>query len=140
MYERIYTICCFDFLHQGHINLINSMKKMGKTIIAGIHDNDSLKSLKNLSDGEYQDIAIRVNNLKKYVDHVYIICDSDPSLYLHSIISRNDNKNNACFVRADDNINFPGIDAIDGLISIKYLPYTKNISSTKIRNNNKNKY
>ena len=137
MYERIYTIGCFDFLHEGHINLINSMKKMGKTIIAGIHDNNSLKKLKNLSDNDYQDILIRVKNLKKHVDHVYIISDTDPSLFLYSIISKYDNKNNACFVRADDNINFPGINIINGIISIKYLPYTQNISSTIIRNNNK---
>ena len=133
MYDRIYTIGCFDFLHEGHIKLINSMKKMGKTIIVGIHDNNSLKKLKNLSDGEYQDIFIRVKNLKKHVDHIYIIPDTDPTLYLFSILSKYDNKFNSCFVRANDNINFPGINIIKDLISIEYLPYTNTISSSQIR-------
>jgi cytidyltransferase-like protein len=60
------------------------------------------------------------------------------------IISRNDTgngwgqnligyKKNWCFMRADDNQNFPSIDYVKTIMPIKYLPYSKDISATKLR-------
>ena len=38
-----------------------------------------------------------------------------------------------CFMRADDNKNFPGIDYIKSIMHIQYLPYSNEISETKLR-------
>ena len=46
---------------------------------------------------------------------------------------------NACFIRANDNINFPGKECVEKRISIEYLPYTKGDSSTQIRKDLQNK-
>ena len=48
-------------------------------------------------------------------------------------------KKNWCFMRADDNENFPGIDYIKSIMPIKYLPYSYDISSTKLRDYKNNK-
>lgn len=48
-------------------------------------------------------------------------------------------KKNWCFIRADDNINFPAINYIKNIIPIKYLPYSKEISATKLRDFKNNK-
>ena len=42
-------------------------------------------------------------------------------------------KKNWCFMRADDNQNFPSIDYVKTIMPIKYLPYSKDISATKLR-------
>jgi cytidyltransferase-like protein len=138
MYKTIYSIGCFDYLHEGHINLLKNLKAKCEELIVGIHDDDSLGKLKDLKITEHQNIQTRVANLKKYVDRVFIINDIDPSFHLESIIKDTDNKINSCFIRANDNINFPGKDVIINRISLEFIPYTKGISSTQIRKKNLN--
>jgi cytidyltransferase-like protein len=138
VYDRIYTIGCFDWFHDGHRNLLNKMKNMGKVVIAGVHDDESIEQLKNLHKDEHQDVTTRMTNVKTLADIVYIIPTRDPSFYLESMIRLDDNKHNACFVRADDNLNFPGKHIVNDKIDLIFLPYTKGISSTQIRKNMKN--
>ena len=135
MYKTIYSIGCFDYLHQGHINLLKYLKTKGEELIVGIHDDESLEKLKHLKISEHQNIKTRVANLKKYVDRVFIINNIDPSFHLESIIKDTDNKTNSCFIRADDNIDFPGKSIVINKIGLEFFPYTKDISSTKIRQN-----
>jgi len=134
-YDTIYTIGCFDFFHEGHKNLLNTLKSRCKTLIIGVHNDDSLEKLKNITKDKHQDEITRITNVKTIADHVFIIPNPDPSHYMKCMISKQHNKENACFIRADDNINFPSIEVVKELISIEYLPYTKGISSTKIRQN-----
>ena len=133
LYDRVYTIGCFDWLHDGHIKLLAKLKGYGKRVIVGIHDDRSIEQLKNLSPDEHQTIDVRMKNVKKYVDFVYVIPDKDPTLFLECVLQEDDNKDNACFIRADDMPNFPGRKLIENRISIMFLPYTEGISSTMIR-------
>ena len=48
-------------------------------------------------------------------------------------------KKNWCFMRADDNINFPSINYVKTIMPIRYLPYSNDISSTKLRDYKNNK-
>ena len=48
-------------------------------------------------------------------------------------------KKNWCFMRADDNKNFPSIQYVKKIMAIKYLPYSMDISSTKLRDYKNNK-
>lgn len=48
-------------------------------------------------------------------------------------------KNNWCYMRADYNYNFPAIDYVKTIMPIKYLPYSKNISATQLRDYKNNK-
>lgn len=37
-FDKVYTIGCFDLLHEGHIKLFERMRKLGKQLIIGVHD------------------------------------------------------------------------------------------------------
>ncbi len=133
MYDRIYTIGCFDFFHVGHQILLERMKDKGKEIIVGIHDDKSIEKLKHLEPCEHEPLDIRIQKVKQYANIVYVIPDIDPTLYIKCVIRDDDNKENACFIRGDDMMNFPSKDYIETRINIEYLPYTKSVSSTQIR-------
>lgn len=135
MYERIYSIGCFDYFHEGHKILLNKMKDQCKELIIGIHDDVSIEKLKNLKPSDHQNILKRMANVKQHADMVFIVPDCDPSFYLKCVLRENDNKENACYMRANDMPNFPGKQVVQDRISIEYLPYTDGISSTQIRKN-----
>ena len=201
MFEYIFTIGCFDKLHKGHIKLLEGMQKQTEKIIVGLHDNNSIEKLKNISDIDSYDN--RKKNLEKYAYDVFKIDDVDPTKaiqeYISSLLNYNelqpitigssqtnskvinndyigelffihdykdtfkysckDNKitvtrtDNTCgwgqnligynknwrFMRADDNKDFPGIDYIKSIMPIKYLPYSNEISATKLRDFKNNK-
>ena len=78
-----------------------------------------------------------MTNVKQYADVVFVIPDKDPTFFLKCIITNDDNKQNACFIRGDDMLNFPGRELIENIMSIHFLHYTEGISSTNIRKNMK---
>lgn len=133
MFDRIYTIGCFDFFHDGHRILLEKMRGYGKEIIVGIHDDESIEKLKNLTPDMHEDIKTRMKNIKQYADIVYVIPDTDPTFFIDCVIKKNDNKLNACYIRGDDMPNFPGRDLVESKISVLLVPYSKHISSTQIR-------
>jgi cytidyltransferase-like protein len=133
MYERIYSIGCFNYFHKGHIALLNKMRKYGKELIIGIHDDSSIKQIKNSSQEKHQPIEIRLKNVKKYADRVYVIPSKDPSFFLKCMLLETDNKKNACYIRADNIKNFPGKQIVENKIDIKFLPYTIGINPAEIR-------
>lgn len=132
-YDRVFSVGCFDHFHYGHKKILTDMRKYGKELIIGIHDDTSIELLKNLTPNAHKPLSERLLELKPYCDRVFIINSTDPTDALRAIISDNDNKDNAIFIRGDDNQNFPGIELVKEKISIKYLPYTSSISATKIR-------
>ena len=193
MFDYVFTIGCFDKFHKGHIKLLESMKKESKKIIVGLHDNNSISKLKNITDIDpYEN---RKSNLQGYAHDVFMIDSVDPTKAVKEYISKhfediepinigssesnkkvintaysgnlyfvhryadkftyfkNNNdliitridknagwgqkligyKKNWCFMRAEDNKNFPSIKYISSIMPIKYLPYSIEISSTKLR-------
>jgi cytidyltransferase-like protein len=46
---------------------------------------------------------------------------------------------NWCYMRADDNMNFPAKNYVSSIMPIKYLPYSSEISATKLRDHKKDK-
>lgn len=208
MFEYIFTIGCFDKLHKGHIKLLENIQKYTKKIIVGLHDNNSIEKLKNISD--IDSYVNRKKNLEKYASDIFMINDVDPTkamqeyiikhfnevqsitfgpsqtnskvikndytgelFFIHKYkdtfkyfckdnkitVTRTDNtlgniarmslggwgqnligyKKNWCFVRGDDNKKFPGINYIKSIMPITYLPYSSEISATKLRDFKNNK-
>ena len=129
-YDTIYSVGCFDHFHLGHNILLSKMQKRCKRLIIGVHDDNSIEKLKNLKPNEHEDIYTRMDSVKRYADHVFIIPDVDPTFYLKCIVG---DYENACYMRGDDMIDFPGKAFIESLMPIEYLEYTKEISSTMIR-------
>lgn len=130
-FNQIYTVGCFDYFHYGHKEFFNNLRKHGKQIIAGIHDDSSLEKLKNLKPSDHESLTIRMHNVKTYADIVYVIPSTDPTLFIQMIDDKNENSK--CYIRADDMRNFPGIEYVSSVMPIIYLPYTKGVSSTQIR-------
>ena len=87
MFEYIFTIGCFDKFHKVHIKLLESMKKKTDKIIVGLHDNNSIEKLKNISDIDSYDN--RKKNLEKYAYDVFKIDDVDPTKAIQEYISNN---------------------------------------------------
>ena len=133
MFDRVYTVGCFDYFHYGHISLLTRMKKYGKKLIVGIHDDKSIEELKNLRPDQHEPLETRMANVKQYADIVYVIPHKNPTFYVNCVLMNEDNMENACFIRGNDMPNFPGRDLIENKISIKFLEYTHGISSTQIR-------
>ena len=132
-YKRVFSVGCFDQFHYGHKKILKSMREYGDELIVGIHDDNSIEKLKNLTPSAHKIFEKRLEDLKPFCDRVFIINSVDPTNALKAIISEIDNKDNSVFIRGNDNQNFPGIEFIKTKISIKYLPYTTTISATKIR-------
>jgi cytidyltransferase-like protein len=137
--EKVYTVGCFDQFHYGHIKLLDSMKCFGKYVIVCIHDDDSLQKLKNLEPNQHKNINDRIADIQPYCDEIHVVNSIDPTETLRQIVHKNDNFDNAVFIRGDDNKNFPGKSFIESRISIQYHPYTQSISSTMIRKQFRNR-
>ena len=65
MYDKIYTVGCFDWFHHGHKKLLADMRKIWKTINIGIHDDNNIEKIKNLKPHEHQPLKTRMENIKK---------------------------------------------------------------------------
>jgi len=132
-YERVFSVGCFDQFHFGHKKILTTMREYGNELIIGIHDDDSIEKLKNLSPNAHKKLEDRLKDLKPYCDRIFIINSTDPTNSLIGIIAESDNKENSVFIRGADNQTFPGKQFVENKINIHYLPYTESISATKIR-------
>ena len=90
MFEYIFTIGCCDKLHKGHIKLLECMQKHTEKIIVGLHDNNSIEKLKNISDIDSYDN--RKKNLEKYAHDVFKIDNVDPTKTIQEYILNNFNE------------------------------------------------
>ena len=87
MFEYIFTIGCFDKLHKGHIKLLECMQKQTEKIIVGLHDNNSIEKIKNISDIDSYDN--RKKNLEKYAYDIFMINDVDPTKAIQEYLLKN---------------------------------------------------
>lgn len=90
MFDYVFTIGCFDKLHKGHIKLLNSMKEQSKKLIIGIHDNESIKIIKKITD--IDTIDVRKKNIEKYAFDIFIINDINPINSIKEYILKNFSK------------------------------------------------
>lgn len=127
----VFTAAIMDMCHAGHLNLLREMRKAGDKIIVVLHDDKSCFLIKDKIP--VQSIQQRIENLRitGLVDEIYVTKNIDPSDQFAIIISK---EKDLLFMRADDNKNFPGKWLIDEKnIPIKYVKYTKGVSSTSLR-------
>lgn len=130
-YKVGYTQGVFDMLHIGHINLLNNAKKQCDKLIVGVNSDNLVKQYKDcipfVSEQERKDV---VSNIKA-VDECFIVDTLDKSeVYRHNkfdvIFIGDDWKNNPRWVKTEKVMGKYGVDIV-------YLPYTKGISSTLLR-------
>lgn len=131
--DKVYTVGCFDLFHHGHIRLIERMRKLGKTVIVGVHDSRSIYKLKNRVPVD--STTLRMLNVKKHADVVFCISGTDPSPFMSCVVNLRDNQT-SLYVRGDDMLDFPSKQTVETLMPITYLPYTQGVSSTQLRKQN----
>jgi cytidyltransferase-like protein len=130
--RKVYTIGCFDLFHRGHQNVLVSLREFGYYIVAGIHDDESYFKLKNKYT--IDNLETRMNNVKHYVDQLFVIPSIDPLIYIRSMVSEQDIETGACcYARGDDMLQFPGRDWVESVMPVHFVPRTEACSSTLIR-------
>ncbi|BFZ13107.1 hypothetical protein BsWGS_16146 [Bradybaena similaris] len=129
--ERVYTVGCFDLFHYGHIKLLKQMRTFGKKVIVGVHDSRSIYQLKK--QVPVDSTITRMRNVKQYADEVFCVAGTDPSPFLESIFDKSNQKSSAIYVRGDDMPQFPARPLCESLMTVRFLPYTIGVSSTKLR-------
>jgi cytidyltransferase-like protein len=129
-YAAVYTVGCFDYLHTGHIVLLEKMKRLGARVICGIHDDTSIEQLKHLTPSQHQPLSLRMAALRPYVTEIFVIPDTDPTPTLERLHLAP----HSVYLRGDDMPDFPGRtfwEARD--VACMFTHYTAGISSTQIR-------
>ncbi|CAL1537775.1 unnamed protein product [Lymnaea stagnalis] len=129
--ERVYTVGCFDLFHHGHVRLLKEMRSFGKKVIVGVHDSRSIYQLKKRVP--IDSTTTRMRNVKEYADEVFCVAGTDPSPFIDYIFDRSNDRNSAIYVRGDDMPQFPARHVCENLMTVKFLPYTEGVSSTKLR-------
>lgn len=121
----------FDMFHIGHLNLIKRAKKICDTLIIAVNSDELVKSYKN------KDVIIPLNDRVeivkaiKYVDKVVIAKDRDKlkaykKYKFDYLIMGDDWKNTKFYNDIEIELRKFGVKVI-------YFPYTKEISSSKLR-------
>lgn len=130
---RVYTDMAADMFHIGHLNLIKRAKKMGDHLIVGIHSDEDIGKYKRMPIIPEQDRYEIVKSCK-YVDEVV---ENAPLVISKAFIE----KYHIDFVVRGDDIT-PELlrqQAVPISMGImKYVPRTKNISTTGIMQKIKN--
>lgn len=130
--RKVYTIGCFDLFHRGHQNALLSLREFGHFVVAGIHDDESYFKLKNKYT--IDNLETRMNNVKPYVDQLFVIPSTSPDLYLKSMVSEQDiETGSCCYARGDDMLDFPGREWVESVMPVHFIPRTEACSSTLIR-------
>lgn len=130
--RKVYTIGCFDLFHRGHQNVLLSLREFGYFIVAGIHDDESYFKLKNKYT--IDNLETRMQNVKPYVDQLFVIASTDPLNYIKCMVSDQDiETGSCCYARGDDMLNFPGREWIESVMPVHFVPRTEACSSTLIR-------
>ena len=127
-----YTDGTFDLFHIGHLNVLKEAKRHCDELIVGVHSDDLVKSYKsNAPIINENDRAEIIRNLS-FVDKVVINKTRDKlellNLYgFNLMIIGDDWKGTDRWNKFEKMLNERGVNVL-------YIPYTKSISTTMIKN------
>ena len=135
----IFTVGCFDMLHEGHLNLFDKMAaEIGAVSYSDpnfyvfIHDDFSI--LKNKGRVAVQSLAQRSANLDLiHVLNSIEVNHADPTYEIREFIEDHPGRK-FIFMRGDDWQDFPGRAYLEEMnIPIKFINYTEGVSSSLLR-------
>ncbi len=124
--KKIITYGTYDMLHIGHINLLTRAKARGDYLIVGVTSDDYDRSRGKLNVIQSQEERFKAIEQLDIVDEV--ILETHKTQKQADIIKYAVDE----FVIGDDWLNY--FDYLNELTKVVYLPRTKGISSTQIRN------
>ena len=142
----VYIAGCWDFCHQGHINILIKAKNMGEFLIVGVNSDKFIWSYKNMKMN--YDENDRLNTIRKleYVDVAFILEDYQsqrkyidifkPNVIVHGSDWTENRRKGGRNLYEQMNITPAQIEKYG--IEFKYPEFTKGISSTILREQLKN--
>ncbi len=133
--KLVFTCAVCDLLHQGHINLLEQMRELGDLTLVVLHD--GFTTFKNKRKLPIENLEKRTRNLidTGLVDIIRYTFEEQPHQAFQKVIDDYGKKFELIFMRGDDWTEFPGKTTLsENNISIVYVPYTTEISSSKLRN------
>lgn len=133
-YHIGYTCGVYDLFHVGHLNLFERCKQMCDILIVGVCNDDYVRKIKNKEPVINENDRLRIVKAIKSVDEAYLIdidTTNDKNLALEKfkfdvLFSGDDWKGTERYKKTE-------VDFKKRNVSIEYLPYTKNISTTMIK-------
>lgn len=127
--KKVLTFAVCDMFHSGHLNMLERAKNLGDYLIVGIPTSWTIKEhIKGREPIISAEDRLRIVQAIKYVDFAFIYADT-PALEESVRIIKPD-----IFCRGDDKKDFYGREVVEEVgAKIVFLPYTKGISSTEIK-------
>jgi cytidyltransferase-like protein len=127
---RVLTFGVFDLFHAGHLNLLERAKGLGDKLIVGIPTSWTIaEHIKGREPVIPAEDRLRIVQALKCVDFAFIYTDSDSLKESIRFLEPD------IICRADDNKDFVGKEVAEEIgAEIVFLPYTKGISTTILRN------
>jgi len=127
--KTVLTFMVGDIFHIGHLTLLQKAKALGDYLIVGLPSswtiNDQIKGREPIFSSEER---LRIVQAIKYVNFAFVYTDSDALNESIKLLKPN------IVCRGDDNKNFVGRKTAESIGSeIIFFPYTKGISSKKLR-------
>lgn len=130
-YKIGYTDGVYDLFHVGHLNMIQTAKKHCETLIVGVHGDDVVEEYKHRRPIINEEDRRRIIESIKGVDRAVINRFRDKmklwELYHFNVIFIGDDwKGTERWINFEKELAKIGVDVV-------YVPYTKGISTTEIR-------
>lgn len=135
-YHIGYTCGVFDLFHVGHLNLLERCKCMCDILIVGVCDDEYVRNIKKKEPAIPENQRVRIIKALKVVDDAVLVnieTTNDKMLALEKfhfdvLFSGDDWKGTDRYNKTEQQ--FAKLGA-----SIEYLPYTRGISTTEIKQN-----
>lgn len=133
-YHIGYTCGVFDLFHVGHLNLLERCKEMCDVLIVGVCNDQYVREIKKKEPVFPENDRVRIINSLKVVDKAFLVdidTTNDKMLALSKfhfdvLFSGDDWKNSERYKKTEND--FAKLN-----VRIEYLPYTKGISTTEIK-------
>lgn len=133
-YHIGYTCGVYDLFHIGHLNLFERCKEMCDILIVGVCDDTYVRDVKHKEPVINENDRLRIVKALKVVDDAFLVdieTTNDKMLALNKfkfdvLFSGDDWKGTERYNKTEKDFSKYGV-------SIEYLPYTKEISTTKIK-------
>lgn len=130
-YKIGYTTGVFDLFHIGHLNILKRAKEQCDYLIVGVSTDELVQNYKHKTPVIPFEERKEIVNAIKYVDEVYTQESMDKfaaweKLHFNAIFHGDDWKNSDLYIENEKKLHSVGVETV-------YFPYTKNTSSTMIK-------
>lgn len=134
-YKIGYTCGVFDLFHVGHLNLLERCKELCDVLIVGVCNDDYVENFKKKNAVIKQNDRVRIIKALKVVDDAFLVDIETTNDKMKAydrfkfdvLFSGDDWKGSERYLKTEQDFAKIGV-------SIEYLPYTKEVSTTMIKN------